>query len=79
MCDYFTLSTTSVKRLQYASKCMYSLRTCKVCQLPAVAAVKSDTTDRRPPGVLSQAGFHAASPVGCLKKATFLKSIGAQG
>ena len=33
MCDNFTLSTPSAKRLQYASKWMYSLRTCKVCQL----------------------------------------------
>ena len=42
MCDNFTPSTPSVKRLQYASKWMYSLRTCKVCQLSGPIRLAGD-------------------------------------
>ena len=77
MCDNFTLSTPSVKRLQYASKCMYSLRTCKVCQLPAVAAVIRLTGDRA--GCLESDRFPRSLTSRVSHKSNFLKSIDAQG
>ena len=58
---------------------MYSLRTCKVCQLPSVAAVRSDTTDRRPPGVLSQAGFPCSLTSRVSQKSNFFEKYRCSG